>query len=238
MNQVAPTLRRWLALLRRTPLHPQWLLGKSRVPPGLAHAKGTVLDIGAADRWIERHLPREVRYIALDYPSTGRDLYDARPDLFADGAHLPLADASCDGVICLEVLEHVSAPAEVTFEIARVLKPGGRAWLSMPFLYPLHDPPFDFQRYTEYGLRRDLVAAGLTVCRLQKADHALRTAGLLVCLALAGGATTQRGWWRWLLLPLAGLPILAVNVLFWLTSLVWPDWSHMTTGHTLEVTKA
>lgn len=238
MSNLVPGLRRWLALLRRTPLHPQWLLGPRSVPANLASASGTVLDIGAADRWIQAHLPPEVHYVALDYPSTGRDLYHARPHLFADAANLPLADASCDAVVCLEVLEHVRAPQAVVREIARVLKPGGRGWLSMPFLYPLHDAPHDFQRYTEFGLRRDLGLAGLNVRYLHKTGHAVRTAGLLMSLALAGGVAARRDWLRWLLLPLAGLAILVVNVVSWLGSLAWPDWSHIALGHTLEVSKA
>ena len=48
--------RRIAALLRRTPLHPQWLLGARAVPQGLAQARGLLLDVGAADRWLEGRL--------------------------------------------------------------------------------------------------------------------------------------------------------------------------------------
>lgn len=237
MSNLVPGLRRWLALLRRTPLHPQWLLGPRSVPANLASASGTVLDIGAADRWIQAHLPPEVHYVALDYPSTGRDLYHARPDVFGDAARLPLLDESCDGVICLEVLEHVRDPAAVTREISRVLRPGARVWLSMPFLYPVHDAPFDFQRYTEHGLRRDLEAAGLTVLSLKKYGHALRVAGLLVVLAIAGGIAGRHGSFRWLLLPIGGLLILVINLLAWTAGLIWPDWNHIAAGYMIEAAK-
>ena len=227
----------WASALARTPLHPQWLLGRRHVPDGLGDASGTILDIGAADRWIELHLSADADYVALDYPSTGRDLYGARPHVFADAVYLPFPDGRFDGVICLEVLEHVPDPALVMSEIARVLRPGGRAWISMPFLYPLHDAPFDFQRYTEYGLRRDVERAGLEVVTLRKCGHAIRVAGLLMCLAIAGGAYTQRGLVRLMLLPLALVAVFAINVTAWLSSLVWPDWSHLATGHELEVRK-
>ena len=45
---------------------------------------------------------------------------------------LPHGDASFDVAICLEVLEHLVNPAVVTREIARILRPGGLALLSVP----------------------------------------------------------------------------------------------------------
>ncbi|RUL76741.1 class I SAM-dependent methyltransferase [Dyella choica] len=227
----------WANVFARTPLHPQWLLGRRRVPSGIAHASGRILDIGAADRWIEPHLPRGIEYVALDYPSTGRDMYGAMPHVFADGARLPFPDGCFDGVVCLEVLEHVPDPAIVVTQIGRVLKRGGRAWLSMPFLYPLHDAPFDFQRYTEYGLARDIARAGLHVVSLQKSNHAVHAAGLLACLAIAGGAYAKPGARRICLLPVAAVAILLINLIAWLLGKAWPDWGHMATGHVLEVRK-
>ena len=198
---------------------------------------GRVLDIGAADRWIESNLPANAEYVALDYPSTGRDLYGSRPDVFGDGARLPFVDGCLDAVLCLEVLEHVPEPEAVLKEIARVLKSGGRACITMPFLYPLHDAPFDFQRFTEYGLRRSIRQAGLEITGLRKSGHAIRTAGLLTCLAIAGGVYTRRGWVKWLFLPAVAIMVLLVNVAAWALSLLWPDWGNIAAGHELEVSK-
>lgn len=232
-----PSIRHLASVFARTPLHPQWLLGRRRIPPSLARAPGTLLDIGAADRWIEPHLPTGANYVALDYPSTRRDLYGARPDVFADAARLPFADASFSNVFCLEVPEHVPDPALVMQEIESVLKCGGRAWISMPFLYPLHDAPFDFQRYTEFGLRRDVARAGLDVVALTRSSHGIRAAGLLMCLAIAGSAYERQRLGKFLLLPVGVLAVLGINVVAWLASLVWPDWNHMAMGHELEVAK-
>lgn len=230
-------IRQWAKAMAHTPLHPQWLLGRRRMPPGIADVSGKLLDIGAADRWVEPGLPTSVEYVALDYPLTGRDLYGAQPHVFGDAVRLPFHDRCFDGVICLEVLEHVVDPGKVLTEIARVLKPGGRGWVSMPFLYPLHDAPFDFQRFTEYGLRRDVQRAGLRVTGLRKSGHAVRAAGLLACLAIAGGAYARQGWSRWVLLPVVLVGVLTINVAAWLTSLIWPDWSHMGMGYEFEVGK-
>lgn len=230
-------IRECARLLRRTPIHPQWLLGKREVPQGLGSATGTILDIGAADRWIRAHLPVASNYIALDYPATGNEFYDARPDIFADACSLPLTDQCVDGVVCLEVIEHVPDPARALKEIARVLKPGGQAWISMPFLYPVHNEPFDFQRYTEFGLRRDMERASLDVVSLHQSGHAIRAAGLIMCLAIAGGVDARKGMLKIFLLPIALLAIVATNVMAWLMSLVWPDWKNIATGHHLELRK-
>lgn len=230
-------IRECARLLRRTPIHPQWLLGRREVPRGLDSAAGVLLDIGAADRWIKAHLPAETSYVALDYPATGNEFYDARPDIFADACSLPLADQCVDCVVCLEVIEHVPDPARAVTEIARVLKPGGRAWISMPFLYPVHNEPFDFQRYTEFGLRRDMERASLDVVSLHRSGHAIRAAGLVMCLAIAGGVDARKGVLKVLLLPIALLAISATNVAAWLMSLVWPDWKNIATGHHLELRK-
>ena len=224
-------------LLRGTPIHPQWLLGPRQIPGGLKNATGAILDIGSGDRWIAAHLPEAASYIALDYPATGNEFYNARPDIFADACHLPVADACVDGVVCLEVIEHVPDSAQAVKEIARVLKPGGRAWISMPFLYPVHNEPFDFQRYTEFGLRRDMARAELEVVHLHRSGHAIRAAGLIMCLAIAGGVDTRHGALKALLLPVALTAIFATNVATWLLSLAWPDWSNISTGHHLEVRK-
>jgi SAM-dependent methyltransferase len=222
-------LRKLVIAVARTPFHPQWLLGPRRPPMGLEQATGFVLDLGAADRWLAPHLPKQVQYVALDFPATGRDMYGAQPDVFADGARLPFFDNAFDGVVCLEVIEHVPDPAIVIAEIARVLRPGGRVWLSMPFLYPVHDAPFDFQRYTEHGLRRDLQRADLKVERLHKTGHAIRTVGLLTSLAMAGGV--YRGGWRYLLTPIAALSVLLINCVAYAASFFWPDWDAIGLGY-------
>jgi SAM-dependent methyltransferase len=59
-----------------------------------------------------------------------------------------------DLVLCMYVLEHVFDVQAATDNIRRALRPGGRALIAVPHLYPYHDEPIDFWRFTEHSLRR------------------------------------------------------------------------------------
>jgi SAM-dependent methyltransferase len=85
----------------------------------------------------------------------------------ADLASLPLRDGTVDGILCEMVLEHVPDAEAALGEFRRILKPGGRIYLAVPFLWPYHASPHDYRRWTMSGLERDLagfetLSAGLS----------------------------------------------------------------------------
>lgn len=83
---------------------------------------------------------------------------DIRPgrgvDLVASVYDLPFKNDEFEVVLCLGVLEHLEEPIKAISEIKRVLKPGGRIIVSVPFLMPIHDAPNDFWRFTKFGLKK------------------------------------------------------------------------------------
>lgn len=74
------------------------------------------------------------------------------PTVVSDVCRLPFVTNSWDIVVCMEVLEHVHDPGKAAIEMHRVLKPGGLLILSTRYIFPLHDRPHDFFRFTRYGL--------------------------------------------------------------------------------------
>lgn len=77
-----------------------------------------------------------------------------QPDVIGDIRSLPFDEGSFDTIICTEVLEHVPEPEKAVNELYRVLSKNGKLVLTTRFVYPLHDAPHDYYRYTKYSLRR------------------------------------------------------------------------------------
>lgn len=103
-----------------------------------------VLDIGSGGSSYDRFFPHR---LTVDIDP------ERKPDVVADGEHLPFADGEFEVVLCTEVLEHTPNPQQLINELYRVTRPGGTVLLTTRFVYPIHDAPGDYWRFTEYGLR-------------------------------------------------------------------------------------
>lgn len=154
-------------------------------------------------------------YVGVDYPGTAVALYGTRPDVFADAKQLPFGDATVDGVILKDVLEHVDGPHAALRECARIARPGAIMVVWMPFMYPVHDAPHDYQRYTHFGLEAYLEEAGFRIREASTVLKPMATAGLLAAIALGDCCEQILAQRRWLLpiTPLLALSIAVVNIL-------------------------
>lgn len=74
-------------------------------------------------------------------------------DVVADAHELPFQDGEFENVLCSEVLEHLHTPEKAVAEMYRVLAPGGTLILTTRFMFPMHDVPHDYFRYTETGMK-------------------------------------------------------------------------------------
>jgi SAM-dependent methyltransferase len=106
-------------------------------------SEANVLDIGASSGDHSNYYPHALT-IDID-PSR-------KPDQVADAQELPFEDHSFDGIVCSEVLEHIPNPKKAIAEMRRVLVPGGFVVLTTRFLFPVHDAPGDYFRFTPYAL--------------------------------------------------------------------------------------
>lgn len=120
------------------------------------HSDGIVLDIGCGTRPYEKCFSPVTKYLGLDVYDSGRSSDIKKADIWYDGVSIPLEDNSVDGVLCTQVLEHVVEPYQLLSEIKRVMKPGAHGLISVPFLWGEHEIPYDFRRFTSFGLKKIL----------------------------------------------------------------------------------
>jgi len=125
--------------------------------------KGVLLDIGCGKMPYKTVLLQPggpiTKYIGLDLDQSISEAY-SNADLFWDGKIIPMHNDAVDSVLLTEVLEHCFEPGIVIAEAYRVLRNDGSVLITVPFLWPLHDIPYDEYRYTPYSLEKLLAASG------------------------------------------------------------------------------
>lgn len=127
---------------------------------------GIVLDVGCGTKPY-RSLFQAKQYVGLEIDSPQARKRNAA-EHFYDGSRFPFEDGSFDSVLCNQVLEHVFNPEQLLSEIARVLKSGGRLVLTVPFVWDEHEQPWDYARYSSFGLQSLLARSGLKVLEHRK----------------------------------------------------------------------
>lgn len=144
---------------------------------GANYIKGKLLDLGCGEK------PYKLVYDNLCESSIGIDVKICKHeqkyvDVFASADNIPFEGDTFHTVLCTNVLEHVSNMEKAFSEIARILKRGGYLIISVPFLYPVHESPYDFYRYTIYGIRYQLEHNGFKIER----EMTWGGAGVLLCV--------------------------------------------------------
>ena len=112
--------------------------------------KGKTLDVGCGTKPYAE-IFKCADYIGMEYDSP-ISRAKGLADTYYDGKKFPFSDNSFESLISNQVLEHVFNPEEFLQECNRVLKPGGIFVLSVPFVWEEHEQPYDFGRYSSFGL--------------------------------------------------------------------------------------
>ena len=136
--------------------HYEWLAGELGALPGGRQA----VDIGCGQSQfhdlLEPHFPCGIDFL----PYAGARIVS---DL---NGRLPLVNESCDVAVLSNVLEHIYEPRILLAETGRILKNGGHMLIVVPFLIKIHQPPYDFFRYTNFALERLCREAGFSDVRV------------------------------------------------------------------------
>jgi ubiquinone/menaquinone biosynthesis C-methylase UbiE len=141
---------------------------------------GDILDFGCGSKPYESLFLNAKSYVGVDIEVSGHSHADSKVDFFYDGKRLPFSDNSFESVVCFEVLEHVFNIDEVLSEISRVLKPNGCLLVTVPFAWDEHEIPYDFARYTSFGISNVLERNGFKILELKKST----TSFLAICQLL------------------------------------------------------
>lgn len=111
----------------------------------------SILDAGAGES-VYKKLFSHCKYKAIDL-GVGESRWNYSNLDYVGSLHeMPIEDEVFDAVLCTQVLEHLEWPRESVKEMCRVLKPGGKLFLTVPMAQNEHQVPYDFFRYTSYGL--------------------------------------------------------------------------------------
>ena len=95
-------------------------------------------------------------------------------DYFYDGHQFPFAPQHFDSIVANEVFEHVFNPDEFLGEISRVLKNDGVLLMTVPFIWDEHEQPYDYARYSSFGLKSILESHGFKVIEQRKSVDDIR----------------------------------------------------------------
>ena len=127
-------------------------------------AKGKVLDIGCGNKPYEELFAGKINsYSGCDVVQSNQ----SKVDVICPATALNFEDNTFDTVFSTQVIEHVDDPFKMLAEAARVLKKNGYLILSAPFSWELHEEPYDFYRYTKYGLESMLVRNGFELIKIK-----------------------------------------------------------------------
>lgn len=121
--------------------------------------QGEVYDLGCGDSiYKDFVLTLAENYIGVDWENS---LHESNPEVVADlNEVLPIPTSSADTVLCISTLEHLREPKDFLHEVSRILKPSGTLLLQVPWQWHIHEEPYDYFRFSTYGLSYLLESSG------------------------------------------------------------------------------
>jgi SAM-dependent methyltransferase len=173
-QQYHPT---WIGLLINPYYHARRGL-RSAIADVAPRIRGRLLDVGCGRKPYQSLFPAST-YVGLEI-DTPENRKNKHADHYYDGTTFPFPDQCFDGVISNQVFEHVFSPEVFLVEIRRVLIPGGKLLLTVPFVWDEHEQPWDFARYTSFGLKALLEKNGFEVKEQRKINADVRVLFQLV----------------------------------------------------------
>lgn len=177
----------------------------------LEYLSDRIIDVGCGTKPYKNLLaPYVTEHIGVDHQETLHEKSDI--DRFGTAYNLPAEDEEFDCALCTAVLEHLEEPELALKECWRVLKRGGVAIYSVPFIWHLHEEPRDFFRFSKYGLKYLFEKVGFEIIEIKALSGFWVTFGQLFVYNLY---RFNRGPLRFIpIIPAVGLVIQGISYLF------------------------
>jgi len=182
--------------------------------------KGAVLDFGCGRKPYRSIFTNVSEYIGVDFENEGHPHENEDIDVFYDGKSLPFESEQFDVVFSSEVFEHVENLDEMIKELHRVLKPGGKLLVTVPFVYMEHEMPYDFRRFSINGLASFLKNNGFTVLEQHKSTKDIETLFQVIAFNIYSFYLNQN---KYIKLLLNFLIIAPFNILGIILSFILPN---------------
>jgi SAM-dependent methyltransferase len=113
-----------------------------------------ILDAGAGPCPYKK-LFNHCKYEATDFVKLNENI-----DFVCKLDNIPRPSGYYNVVLCTEVIEHVEYPDKVITEMYRVLKKGGKLFLTCPQSWMVHQAPYNYYYFVYYGLESLVKNAG------------------------------------------------------------------------------
>jgi SAM-dependent methyltransferase len=217
-------------IFEREQFQPSWLglfvnpfyFARKGLYENIAHfapqVTGHLLDIGCG-RKPYQNLFNVTLYSGLEI-DTADNRRDKNADYYYDGSVLPFNNGAFDGVIINEVFEHVFTPDSFLREVNRVLKVDGTLFMTVPFVWDEHEQPYDFARYSSYGLRSLIELHGFSIIEQHKSIADIRVIFQLINTYIYKVTASRNRCWNLLVMLLFIAP---TNIVGELLAKILPD---------------
>ncbi len=147
------------------------------------NACGVLLDFGCGGQpYRDLFLPYIGSYVGADVAPAAGVALDI---VITPGQPLALPAESVDTILSSQVLEHVPNPHAYLAECRRLLQPPGKLIITVPMQWRHHEEPYDFLRFTRYGLEHLLQSNGFKILDLRPCGGAFALLGQLLCNILS-----------------------------------------------------
>ncbi len=179
---------------------------------------GRLLDFGSGAKPY-RALFSVDEYIGVDIEKSGHNHKNSLVDVFYDGKNLPFESSYFDSFFSSEVFEHVFNLPEILKEINRVMKPNGTVLITIPFAIHEHEIPFDFARYSRFGIADLLTKSGFKISKIEPTNNYVQAIFQLWIWYTSSLIVKKYKWLTFIQLLILVAP---VNILGWIFSGILP----------------